>query len=133
MSDTSYEPPSSAGRSDITLTSSDGVDFHLHLKHLEVACDLIGNMLESAKPDDSNSGPIELVLSDKKCESAAVLRLVSPFCYNVRPPALDEVSLELLSGMLEMADKWGMNRVAQATVAELLARCAQRPLFAYHD
>ena len=123
MAETAYATPASAGKSDITLVSSDGVCFNLHLKNLEVASDLISDMLESATNDGDANEPVKLALTDLRSETAAVLRLVCPFFYNVKAPVLLEESFERLCGMMEMGDKWAISKVVQASGQALAARC----------
>lgn len=122
---TGYTTPASAGKSDITLVSSDGISFNLHLKHLEVASDLINDMLESATKE-STTEPVQLVLTDPKSETAAVLNLVCPFFYNVDLPVLENESFDILTGMLEWGDKWATAKVIQASAGSLAAQYVHR-------
>ena len=123
MTETAYTTPASAGKSDVTLVSSDGVCFNLHLKNLEVASDLISDMLESATNKGDGNEPIKLTLTDLRSETAAVLHLVCPFFYNVKAPVLLEEPFERLCGMMEMGDKWAISKVVQASGEALATRC----------
>lgn len=113
-----FEAPSSAGKPDIVLVSSDNVKFNLHLKHLEIASELIADMTEGATRVAGE--PIKL--TDKASERAAVLDLVAEYFYNMRPAKLEEKPEELLVDMLAMSHKWGVHRAHEAAGNELARR-----------
>lgn len=118
-----YDPPASAGKSDITLVSSDGAKFNLHLKQLECASDLVLDMVSCAT-SNAESGIVTLELTNTEYETAEVLVLVMPFCYNVPPPDFYGKSIALVTKAFFMATKWGMHRVLKASGDSLIARYA---------
>ncbi|KAJ7288940.1 hypothetical protein C8J57DRAFT_1281639 [Mycena rebaudengoi] len=87
-----------AADADITISSSDGVLFKLHRKHLEVHSDIFADAENATLPVKDDIVQLS--------ESSDILNLLFQYMYRQPQPDLRALDFRLVSGLAEAVDKY---------------------------
>jgi hypothetical protein len=86
----------------MTISSSDGVTFKVHRKHLEVHSDVFADAANATRPDNAGDEIVKL------SETSAVLDLLFQYMYRQPQPDLKSVDFPVFAGLAEAAEKCGL-------------------------
>ncbi|KAF7362555.1 hypothetical protein MVEN_00603700 [Mycena venus] len=107
---------------DIAISSSDGVTFKVHRKHLEVHSDVFADAADATLPDN---GPDEVV---QLSENSAVLDLLFQYMYRQPQPDLSSVDFLTFAGLAEAVEKYVVYSALPAVAIQMKASVANHPL-----
>ncbi|KAJ7770352.1 hypothetical protein B0H14DRAFT_349951 [Mycena olivaceomarginata] len=113
-----------ADDADITISSSDGVTFKVHRKHLEVHSDVFADaaLANATRPDNAGGEIVKL------SETSAVLDLLFQYMYRQPQPDLKSVEFPVFAGLAEAAEKYVVYSALPAVATQMSASVIQYPL-----
>ncbi|KAJ7744578.1 hypothetical protein B0H16DRAFT_1322069 [Mycena metata] len=111
-----------AGDSDLTISSSDGVLFKLHRKHLEVHSDVFADAENATLP--ANGADEVVVLS----ETSSVLDVLFQYMYRQPQPNLQLVEFSVFAGVAEAAEKYMVYSALPAVLIRMRRYLGSYPL-----
>ncbi|KAJ7646071.1 hypothetical protein DFH06DRAFT_1300846 [Mycena polygramma] len=107
---------------DVTVSSSDGVIFKLHRKHLEVHSDVFADAASATLPENGKDEVVQL------SETSAVLEVLFQYMYRQPQPNLQLVEFATFAGVAEAAEKYVVYAALPAVMIRMTAWTIQHPL-----
>ena len=115
-----HTAPSSAGKPDICVVSSDDSQYLLHSSHLRLGSSVFRDMLETAAPSDT----VEGLPSAKITEDAALLDRFFPFFYFDKPLDLLQGDFDELMAIIKVAIKYDTPRAVEIVLHTFMQKYA---------